>query len=74
MSDKSVTYMKDKIAVANAETDQSNLHLDENGARLIVPIVGSLLAVPTWWLTSHASTFDSAMFWLAVEYLVAECW
>ena len=48
--------------------------LDENGARLIVPIVGSILAVPTWWLTCHASTFDTAMFWLAIEYLVAECW
>ncbi len=48
--------------------------LDENGARLIVPIVGSLLAVPAWWLTCHASTFDTAMFWLAIEYLVAECW
>lgn len=48
--------------------------LDENGARLIVPVVGSLLAVPAWWLTCHASTFDAAMIWLGVEYLVAECW
>jgi MFS family permease len=47
---------------------------DENAGRLIVPIVGSLLAVPAWYLASHASTFDSAMAWLAIEYLVAECW
>lgn len=47
---------------------------DNNAGRLLIPIVGSALAVPAWWLTIHASTFNSAMFWLAVEYLVAECW
>mmetsp|Transcript_41424 Transcript_41424/g.60605 ORF Transcript_41424/g.60605 Transcript_41424/m.60605 type:complete len:607 (+) Transcript_41424:177-1997(+) len=46
----------------------------ENTGRLIVPIVGSVLAVPTWWLAVHSSSFESAMFWLGVEYLVAECW
>lgn len=46
----------------------------KNAGRMIVPIVGSTLAVPAWWLTAHASTFDSAMTWLAIEYLVAECW
>ena len=70
----------DMIDGGNDELEQkrsslSTLYeLDENGARLIVPIVGSILAVPTWWLTCHASTFDTAMFWLAIEYLVAECW
>lgn len=47
---------------------------DANVGRLAVPIVGTVLAVPTWWMTAHASTFDSAMIWLAMEYLVAECW
>lgn len=47
---------------------------DENSARLTVPIVGSILAIPSWWLTVSASTFEQAMFWLGVEYLVAECW
>lgn len=47
---------------------------DANAGRLVVPIIGSLLAVPAWYLTSHASTFDTAMAWLAIEYLVAECW
>jgi MFS family permease len=45
-----------------------------NLGRLAIPITGTLLAIPTWWLTAHASTFDTAMVWLAVEYLVAECW
>jgi MFS family permease len=47
---------------------------DANAGRLVVPIIGSLLAVPAWYLTSHASTFGTAMTWLAIEYLVAECW
>jgi len=47
---------------------------DEGSGRLAVPVVGSLLAAPAWWLTMSASTFDEAMLWLAVEYLVAECW
>ena len=47
---------------------------DENAGRLVVPIVGSLLAVPAWYLTVHASSFENAMLWLAIEYLVAECW
>jgi len=47
---------------------------DNNVGRLLIPVVGSILAVPAWWLTIHASTFNASMFWLAVEYLVAECW
>merc|ERR1740124_116042 len=47
---------------------------DDNVGRLLIPVVGSALAVPTWWLTIHASTFNGAMFWLAAEYLVADCW
>ncbi|GFH51603.1 hypothetical protein CTEN210_08079 [Chaetoceros tenuissimus] len=59
-------YLADKSAIASGK--------DENAGRLVVPIVGSLLAVPAWYLTVHASSFDNAMLWLAIEYLVAECW
>lgn len=48
--------------------------IEENKGRLAVPIIGSLLAVPSWWLAVNSSTFDLSMAWLAVEYLVAECW
>lgn len=47
---------------------------DENFGKLLVPIIGSLLAVPAWWMCIHAGTFEMSMFWLAIEYLVAECW
>lgn len=47
---------------------------DENFGKLLVPIVGTVLAVPAWWLCIHAGTFEASMAWLAVEYLVAECW
>ena len=53
-------------------------YFDEKTIRLLLPICGSLLAIPTWYLTTHTGTsdnaFELAMFWLAVEYLVAECW
>jgi len=48
--------------------------LDPDGKRLVVSVVGSLLAVPAWWMVVHASGFIPSMVWLAVEYLVAECW
>ena len=49
-------------------------NIDENAARMAVPIVGCLLAVPAWYFTVTADSFETAMLWLAVEYLVAECW
>jgi len=45
-----------------------------NVGRLAIPIIGSLLAVPAWYMTMHASSFNEAMIWLGIEYLVAECW
>jgi hypothetical protein len=48
--------------------------MDSNVGRLAIPIIGSLLAVPAWYFTAHSMTFDYAMGWLAIEYLVAECW
>jgi predicted MFS family arabinose efflux permease len=47
---------------------------DENFGKLLVPIIGSALAVPAWWMCLHAGTFQASMTWLAIEYLVAECW
>jgi MFS family permease len=45
------------------------------GRQLWVPVVGNILAAPAWYfaITSQAS-FQYSMTWLAVEYLVAECW
>ena len=48
--------------------------MEENSGRLIIPILGSFLAVPAWWMCIHSSDFTTSMIWLAVEYLVAECW
>ena len=47
---------------------------DPVGQRLWIPVVGSLLAAPTWYMAIHADKFETAMAWLAAEYLVAECW
>jgi MFS family permease len=48
---------------------------DKAGVRLWVPVVGSLLAAPSWYLAVHSTNdFRLAMTWLTVEYLVAECW
>ena len=38
-------------------------------------MIGNLLAIPTWFLAiTSGGSFQLAMIWLAVEYLVAECW
>ena len=48
---------------------------DFGGIKLWVPVVGSLLAAPTWYLAIHSTdSFQTAMVWLSLEYLVAECW
>ena len=49
-------------------------NVDANAARLSIPVLGSLLAIPAWWYTLHASSFEYAMIFLAIEYIVAECW
>jgi MFS family permease len=49
--------------------------LDAGGRKLIVPVVGSLLAAPTWYLSVQTGqSFETAMLWLAAEYFIAECW
>jgi hypothetical protein len=48
---------------------------DSIGAKLWVPVVGSALAAPAWYFAVHSTdSFQTAMVWLSIEYLVAECW
>jgi len=50
-------------------------YFDDQTIRLLLPIVGSVFAIPAFYLTTHTNaSFEVAMFWLAVEYIVAECW
>eukprot|EP01082_Thalassiosira_pseudonana_P002674 g3634.t1 g3634 contig12:2464264-2466036(-) len=70
---------KEEISATSSGTMSAvNEFFDEQTIRLLLPIVGSILAIPCWYLTTHTSlsdnAFELAMFWLAVEYLVAECW
>jgi hypothetical protein len=45
------------------------------GRRLWVPIAGSILAAPAWFLAVQPhQDFQTSMGFLALEYLVAECW
>ena len=45
------------------------------GRRLWVPVIGSLLAAPAWYMAIHTpDSFEVSMAWLATEYFVAECW
>lgn len=62
------------LADQSSKTKYTGLWKDTNAGRLVVPIVGTTLAIPTWWMTVHSSSFEGAMIWLAIEYLVAECW
>ena len=58
-----------------ATTDINNDDADPIGRRLWVPVVGSVLAAPAWYFAIHETdSFQIAMAWLALEYLVAECW
>jgi hypothetical protein len=59
----------------NSSTATSTMGPVQN--RLWVPVVGSLLAAPAWYLAVHTASpesFGTSMTWLAVEYFVAECW
>lgn len=71
-------------AASDAVAAASFFRKDGNAGRLVVPAVGSLLAAPAWWFCVGGGgggvdgggpiDFSAAMVWLAVEYLVAECW
>jgi MFS family permease len=45
---------------------------DNGGVRMWVPVIGSIVAAPAWFLAVQPDIpFESAMAWLAVEYLVS---
>ena len=75
-------YVADSLGARVKDSQDSGSVLlrnfDESNIRLLLPIVGNLLAIPSWYLTMHSvgseESFRGAMFWLAIEYLVAECW
>lgn len=61
---------------STAKTSETNDDdADAIGRKLWVPVVGSLLAAPTWFFAVKTNQpFETAMLWLAAEYFVAECW
>ena len=67
-------------AVAGRSKNNDSTTSDPIGAKLWIPVVGSVLAAPAWYLAVNIGTmtgstsFLPAMICLAVEYLVAECW
>jgi hypothetical protein len=62
-------YVADLIAAQGAQDD------DNNGRKLWIPVVGSTLAAPLWYMSvENSQSFEVAMAWLAAEYFVAECW
>eukprot|EP00546_Thalassionema_frauenfeldii_P018112 CAMPEP_0178901982 /NCGR_PEP_ID=MMETSP0786-20121207/4347_1 /TAXON_ID=186022 /ORGANISM="Thalassionema frauenfeldii, Strain CCMP 1798" /LENGTH=515 /DNA_ID=CAMNT_0020573189 /DNA_START=11 /DNA_END=1558 /DNA_ORIENTATION=- len=45
------------------------------GRQLWVPVAGNFLAIPCWYMAiTSVDSFQMAMVWLAIQYLVAECW
>lgn len=62
-------------ALGADKKDEADPSQDMTGVRLWIPVAGSLLAAPTWYLAMHSTeSFQIAMVWLTIEYLVAECW
>ena len=71
--------------IQKQDTNQDGLksiaseYFNDQTIRLLLPIIGSLVAIPFFYLTTHTKSttndaFEAAMFWLALEYVVAECW
>ena len=63
-----------KATDEQATTATSFIHdyFDEQTIRLLLPIFGSLLAIPAWFLTTHTTSFELSMAFLGVEYLVGK--
>ena len=55
-----------------ASTTLIHNYFDEQTIRLMLPIFGSLLAIPAWFLTTHTTSFEMSMAFLGVEYLVGK--
>ncbi len=65
----------DYLSSALDVDDEEDTNADLTGIKLWVPVAGSILAAPTWYLAMHSTeSFQIAMVWLSIEYLVAECW
>jgi hypothetical protein len=68
-------WLTTNAARANDNSNDLTRKNDPVGRRLWVPVVGSILAAPTWYFAVHSEqSFEIAMAWLAAEYFVAECW
>ena len=69
-------YLSSALESDKTENDEKNTNQEwTGGVRLWIPVAGSLLAAPTWYLAIHSTeSFQIAMVWLTIEYLVAECW
>jgi MFS family permease len=68
-------YLSSALKTDKKDNDEENADEDLTGARLWIPVVGSLMAAPAWYLAIHSTdSFQIAMGWLTIEYLVAECW
>eukprot|EP00536_Pseudo-nitzschia_multiseries_P011613 jgi/Psemu1/206311/e_gw1.405.54.1 len=68
-------YLSSSLTKGEDGNEDDNTDQDVIGVRLWIPVVGSLLAAPAWYLALHSTdSFQTAMVWLSLEYLVAECW
>ena len=68
-------YLLSALKTDKEDNDEESADEDLTGARLWIPVAGSLLAAPAWYLAIHSTdSFQIAMVWLTIEYLVAECW
>lgn len=75
VADSLGAWIKDAKVTSSSSFRMISDTFDEQTIRLMLPIVGSLLAIPTWYYTiNNTGTFEYAMIWLSIEYLVAECW
>ena len=68
-------YRKDSSGISSS---MMTYYFDDETILLLIPIISSVLAIPTWYFATHTppgdNSFEIAMVWLAVEYLAAECW
>merc|ERR1711862_9350 len=70
-------YIADALGAWKKESNEQDItvYFDEQTIRLLLPIVGSVLAIPAWYQTMHTpDSFQVSMIWLAMEYLAAEVW
>jgi hypothetical protein len=70
-------YIADRLGTWYRETKEGDTatsiihdYFDEQTIRLLLPIFGSLFAIPAWYLTTHTTSstygFEIAMAWLAI--------